>query len=164
MALARCRECGRDVSTEAASCPHCGAPRPTVPETGAPAPSSPTGTGGVPFGRPPAPAPAPRPTPAPRSAPRPQSNDATRVIIYGALVLLGIILIWGVASQSAVAFTLLGIVALIALVIVYFYPTIVAYNRRHTNKEAIFVLNLLLGWSIIGWAVALTWAVKKVER
>jgi len=67
-------------------------------------------------------------------------------------------------SQSAVAFTLLGIVALIALVIVYFYPTIVAYNRRHTNKEALFVLNLLLGWSIIGWAVALTWAVKKVER
>ena len=30
MALAPCRECGRDVSTEAAACPHCGVPRPTA--------------------------------------------------------------------------------------------------------------------------------------
>ena len=28
MALAECRECGRQVSTEAATCPHCGVPRP----------------------------------------------------------------------------------------------------------------------------------------
>lgn len=27
MALVRCAECGKDVSTEAAACPHCGAPR-----------------------------------------------------------------------------------------------------------------------------------------
>src|SRR5438105_1794459 len=30
MALAQCRECGRNVSTEASSCPHCGVPGPTV--------------------------------------------------------------------------------------------------------------------------------------
>jgi len=29
MALERCRECGKDVSTEAATCPYCGVPRPT---------------------------------------------------------------------------------------------------------------------------------------
>lgn len=28
MALAECRECGRQISTEAATCPHCGVPRP----------------------------------------------------------------------------------------------------------------------------------------
>lgn len=28
MALSTCRECGKEVSTEAKSCPHCGAPRP----------------------------------------------------------------------------------------------------------------------------------------
>ena len=44
MALARCRECQRKVSTEAPSCPHCGVPNPTSgsvrsaegPEVGAP--------------------------------------------------------------------------------------------------------------------------------
>jgi hypothetical protein len=29
MALKRCRECGKEVSTEAAACPHCGATNPT---------------------------------------------------------------------------------------------------------------------------------------
>ena len=28
MALTRCRECGKKISTEAAACPHCGAPPP----------------------------------------------------------------------------------------------------------------------------------------
>jgi hypothetical protein len=32
MALAACRECGAEVSVEALTCPHCGAPRPTDPD------------------------------------------------------------------------------------------------------------------------------------
>lgn len=41
MALAQCRECGRDVSTEAVSCPHCGVPRPSPPRSSAhPAPGA----------------------------------------------------------------------------------------------------------------------------
>jgi hypothetical protein len=34
MALKPCRECGRDVSTEAAACPHCGAAAPTREKSG----------------------------------------------------------------------------------------------------------------------------------
>lgn len=30
MALAPCRECSKDVSTEAPACPHCGVPHPTM--------------------------------------------------------------------------------------------------------------------------------------
>jgi hypothetical protein len=37
MALQACRECGRSVSTEAATCPHCGTPRPTARAAEAPA-------------------------------------------------------------------------------------------------------------------------------
>jgi hypothetical protein len=39
---------------------------------------------------------------------------------------------------------------------VYFLPTIVA--ARHHNSSAIFILNLLLGWTFIGWVIALVWA------
>ena len=42
---------------------------------------------------------------------------------------------------------------------VYFLPTIVA--GRHRNGGAIFILNLLLGWTFIGWVVALVWAFTK---
>ena len=41
----------------------------------------------------------------------------------------------------------------------YFLPAIVAHARRHRQVPAIFVLNLLLGWSVFGWIGALIWAV-----
>jgi len=43
----------------------------------------------------------------------------------------------------------------------YFVPTIVAMSKRKANTGAIFVLNLLAGWSGIGWLVALVWAFTK---
>ena len=41
---------------------------------------------------------------------------------------------------------------------IYFMPAIVAYVRGHPSFIAILVLNLFLGWSLIGWVVALIWA------
>ena len=49
---------------------------------------------------------------------------------------------------------LLGSVVLVLAV--YFLPAII--GRRKRNASAIFALNLLLGWSIIGWVGALVWA------
>lgn len=46
----------------------------------------------------------------------------------------------------------------------YFTPTIIAISRNHVNKLGIFLLNLLLGWSIIGWILALVWSVLKRNR
>jgi Superinfection immunity protein len=40
----------------------------------------------------------------------------------------------------------------------YFLPTILAGGRHHHNTGAIFIINLLLGWTLVGWAVALAWA------
>lgn len=41
---------------------------------------------------------------------------------------------------------------------IYFIPLIVADGRGKSNKLAIGMLNLLLGWTMIGWVVALVWA------
>lgn len=43
----------------------------------------------------------------------------------------------------------------ILLCVVYFIPSIVGYNR--SNFTQIFLLNLLLGWTVLGWIVALIW-------
>ena len=37
----------------------------------------------------------------------------------------------------------------------YFLPTVVAIARRHHNGNSIAVLNLVAGWTFIGWVVAL---------
>ena len=40
--------------------------------------------------------------------------------------------------------------------IMYFLPTILA--RHKADFMGIFLLNLFLGWTVIGWFVALVWA------
>ncbi|HTS36908.1 MAG TPA: superinfection immunity protein [Candidatus Solibacter sp.] len=44
--------------------------------------------------------------------------------------------------------------------VMYFLPSIIALARSKRDLLAIFLLNLFLGWSVIGWIVALVWAVK----
>ncbi len=43
-------------------------------------------------------------------------------------------------------------------VAIYFLPTFCAIDRKHKEIDAIIVLNLLGGWTIIGWIVAVTWS------
>lgn len=45
------------------------------------------------------------------------------------------------------------------LLFAYFLPTIIAEYRRHRNRMSVFVIDLFLGWTLIGWVVALAWAV-----
>ncbi|MBU3582375.1 superinfection immunity protein [Polynucleobacter sp. 15G-AUS-farblos] len=47
------------------------------------------------------------------------------------------------------------------LSIFYFLPFAIAFNKKRANTGAIFALNLFLGWSLIGWVVALVWALKE---
>ena len=46
----------------------------------------------------------------------------------------------------------------LTVLILYFIPSFIASNRNHKNIAAIFVLNLLLGWMLVGWIVALIWS------
>jgi hypothetical protein len=55
-------------------------------------------------------------------------------------------------------FVLATVFGLIGLVI-YFLPTFIGMSKR--NGCAIFVLNLLLGWSFVGWVAALVWSLTK---
>lgn len=40
----------------------------------------------------------------------------------------------------------------------YLTPTFIAVGRSHHNAGAIFALNLLAGWTVIGWIGSLVWA------
>lgn len=53
---------------------------------------------------------------------------------------------------------ILGLALSAGALAVYFLPTVIAYARVKRNIWAIFALNLLLGWSVIGWVIALVWA------
>ncbi len=52
-------------------------------------------------------------------------------------------------------------ILLLIVFFIYFLPSFV--GRKKKNASAIFILNFFFGWSIIGWVVALIWAVTKED-
>jgi hypothetical protein len=56
-------------------------------------------------------------------------------------------------------FTILELLLIVLIFALYFLPTLIAFLRQHKNKLAIFLLNLLLGWTVLGWVVSLVWSV-----
>lgn len=46
---------------------------------------------------------------------------------------------------------------------IYFLPTLIAVRRGHHNGTPIFMLNLFLGWTFLGWVVALIWSFSAID-
>lgn len=61
-------------------------------------------------------------------------------------------------NEITVAKVMAGMVALVA----YFIPALIA--RDKTNWRTILIFNLLAGWTVIGWLIALIWALKSKSK
>ncbi len=53
---------------------------------------------------------------------------------------------------------LVGLIFVVGLLAIYFFPAVIAYRRKHPGTLAIVMLNLFLGWTGVGWLGALAWA------
>ena len=54
-------------------------------------------------------------------------------------------------------------ILLSVITFLYLLPFGVSLMRNGRNKLAVFLLNLFLGWTFIGWVVALIWAARARE-
>jgi Superinfection immunity protein len=52
----------------------------------------------------------------------------------------------------------------IIIFVLYFLPTVIGLVRGVRNIGSVIVINVLLGWTVIGWIVALAMAVRSVDR
>lgn len=64
----------------------------------------------------------------------------------------------GLGAFIVVGSLVLGLVAVFLGIFLYFLPWFIAAKRNHRNEPAILIVNLLLGWSLLGWVAALVWA------
>jgi len=53
---------------------------------------------------------------------------------------------------------------LLVTMLLYFVPTVVAIYRETPNKGSTIVVNLFLGWTLIGWVVALAMAFGRTDK
>jgi hypothetical protein len=66
-------------------------------------------------------------------------------------------------SDDLAVVIFLGISFLIAGII-YIMPSIIAFRRSHPNRWIILVINIAFGGTIIGWGIALVWAMRAAHR
>ena len=58
---------------------------------------------------------------------------------------------------------LLVIIVVVLAFSLHFLPTIIAFRRSHHNRVAIFLVNLFLGWTVLGWVAALVWSATSTQ-
>lgn len=69
------------------------------------------------------------------------------------------------SDSTSSALLITSLVLLISVsVVLHFLPTVIALARHHRNRLGIFLVNLLLGWTIFGWVAALIWAVYRDKQ
>jgi hypothetical protein len=78
--------------------------------------------------------------------------------LAGAGLLHGVVVLSGVGWENVIS-VVFSLCLLGACVAVYFAPSLCAQD--HPERRAIFVLNLLLGWTFVGWVISLVWAVRQ---
>lgn len=86
-------------------------------------------------------------------------NSLLRVYLSATLVAVAVILIGiGLARHDADLTAPLHLLLFVIGTAVYLLPTALALYRNSTSTAWIAVLDILLGWTVFGWFVALGWA------
>lgn len=143
--LKTCPYCAESIKAAAIVCKHCGRDQPGTGSSGQPAKAS-----------------APSLAPLPPIEHLPEGGTTGTATFVRVLVLL-----LGTPLLAAIGSGTNGI-ALVATVLffgfsfaLYLLPVYEAWKREHPNLTGVVLLNLLLGWTVLGWIGALIWAVSR---
>lgn len=78
---------------------------------------------------------------------------AAGLVAFAALMILV-----GLARHDADLLAPFSFIAFIVLMVLYIAPTALALYRNCRATAWIAALNILLGWTVFGWAIAMGWA------
>lgn len=78
---------------------------------------------------------------------------------FGLIFLLGLVMLvtFAIGSGNNGIAEICGGVFIGGAITMYFAPSIIAAWFGHPDAAAIALLNLFLGWSLLGWVIALIW-------
>lgn len=60
-------------------------------------------------------------------------------------------------------FSILVLVIYLVCLAIYIFPSLVAFHREHRHRWLILLVNIAFGATLIGWLVALVWALNKFD-
>ncbi len=90
-------------------------------------------------------------------------------MVFVRLIVLLFLVFYSYTTSMSVAAAAVGgsggglmqIVFYVALLALYLLPIYEASKRRHPRIVPISLIDVFLGWTVIGWIVALVWAVRR---
>lgn len=50
------------------------------------------------------------------------------------------------------------ILVVLAIVLIYMLPTLIAFGRGYPRRQDVALVNILVGWTLIGWIAVFLWA------
>ena len=62
-------------------------------------------------------------------------------------------------TNTSAGFVLALLIGIILLVLLYLLPALLAYSLDSSQIKGILIVNITMGWTVIGWLVALVWAI-----
>lgn len=91
------------------------------------------------------------------------AEHAIWVFIVGFAFLCSLASVSVTPIDSWTADSVLVLIPLLAVAI-YFLPSLASSAARHPSFQAVFILNLLFGWTIVGWVVAILWTLRRPQE
>jgi len=80
-----------------------------------------------------------------------------RLILYFFIGLILFVILDAIVGGS-------GFIVLVGICLaIYLIPTFIAFARKVPSSASIAAINIFLGWSIIGFIVALVWSLKNYD-
>lgn len=86
-----------------------------------------------------------------------KSYGCLTILTWGCFI-FGIIILLSIKPESEYKAFAETVACALLIMSVYCLPTFIAENRNNDSSAAISLVNFFLGWTIIGWFVALIWA------
>jgi hypothetical protein len=78
-------------------------------------------------------------------------------LTIGIALCFGDVLFWRTGGVGIIGVLVGGLV-------IYFLPTIIAFQRDHRNGMPILLVNAFFGWTLLGWVGALIWAIYQEKK
>lgn len=88
-----------------------------------------------------------------------QPKPVLKLAVVFLLLILPVLLVGFVFFPDLTSLLIFAVLSLC----LYFLPSFIAYSRKHLNLGAIFVANLLLGWTFLCWVICLVWALMRTQ-
>lgn len=92
-------------------------------------------------------------------------NNSLRLLVVCVLVAAAILMIaLGMARNTNNLLAPLHLLMFVGIVALYILPTALAFYRDCRSTVWIAAVNVLLGWTLFGWVVAIGWAASGKTR